>query len=55
MFWTILGVAIVRVSIYSIWASGDIQPWNNPNELKSTKRDVLTRDIENHTAKSLLE
>lgn len=29
VFWVTFGVAMVRTIIYSIWASGEIQPFNN--------------------------
>lgn len=42
VFWFALGVSIVRTIIYLIWASADVQPWNNQEEIKSPESVKLT-------------
>lgn len=34
----------MRVAIFSILASGDVQPWNDSKEFKSAECDKLTDD-----------
>lgn len=48
VFWVAFAVAMVRIVIYSIWASGEVQPWNNPIAYQLAKCDVLT-DHTKHT------
>lgn len=37
VFWISFGIFIVTTVIYSIWASGEIQPWNEPRQCKSSE------------------
>lgn len=32
MFWISFVIFIVTTVVYVLWASGEVQPWNNPNE-----------------------
>lgn len=42
MFWITFGVAMIRTVIYSIWASAEIQPWNN---VKVTTPDEAAEEL----------
>lgn len=44
MFWVTFGVFVVTTIIYVIWASGEIQPWNDP---------IAMMQLENGDAKTL--
>lgn len=37
VFWISFGIFIVTTVIYSIWASGEVQPWNEPRDGKSSE------------------
>lgn len=34
VFWITFGILIFSAFIYCIWASGETQPWNNPEKAK---------------------
>lgn len=50
VFWIVFGVDIVRVAVFSIWASGSIQTWNNPKKRVSFECEKLTDDRLRETA-----
>lgn len=37
VFWISFGIFVVTTVVYSIWASGEVQPWNFRKEIKSTE------------------
>lgn len=37
VFWISFAIFIITTVIYSIWASGEVQPWNEPRECKSSE------------------
>lgn len=37
VFWISFAIFVVTTFIYSIWASGEVQPWNEPRECKSSE------------------
>lgn len=37
VFWVTFGIFVVTTVIYSIWASGEVQPWNYPKDQKSAE------------------
>lgn len=41
MFWISFVIFIVTTVVYSIWASGEVQPWNNPEEYYRAKNNAL--------------
>ena len=49
VFWIVFGVGFVRVTIFTIWASGSIQPWNDPKKCESFECEKLTEDISKNT------
>lgn len=46
VFWVLFFVAMFRTVIFSLWASGKVQPWDNPKRYQSPESDILTDDIE---------
>lgn len=41
VFWTVFGVNVLRVTVFSIWASGSVQPWNSPKKRVSFECEKL--------------
>lgn len=37
VFWITLAMFVVTTVIYSIWASGEVQPWNNPKTVEEKR------------------
>lgn len=35
VFWVAFGVAMFRTIVFSIWASAEVQPWDQPKIYKS--------------------
>lgn len=46
VFWTTFVIGIVRTTIYVIWASADVQPWNEPETTKQPECHKLTDGVE---------
>lgn len=36
VFWITFGIFAVTTVVYSIWASGEVQPWNYPKNNQTT-------------------
>lgn len=45
VFWITFAVFVVTTVIYCIWASGDLQAWNDPIKMKLMKEGG-TKDLE---------
>ncbi|XP_055298962.1 putative inorganic phosphate cotransporter [Sitodiplosis mosellana] len=37
VFWVSFGVSMIRTVVYTIWASAEVQPWNEPRESETTQ------------------
>lgn len=46
VFWITFGVFVVTTIIYCIWASGELQPWNDPVKMKLLKGEQYSKDLE---------
>jgi len=53
VFWVSFGISMTRTFIYTIWASAEVQPWNEPK--KSPESNNLTENIDDCIVKELLE
>lgn len=42
MFWVAFAVLVVTAIVYCVWASGEVQPYNNP-QLKNKDFEVEER------------
>ena len=53
MFWVLFAVSMVRTLVYTMWASAEVQPWNEPKEnemaesenLKPNTDDCIVKEI----------
>lgn len=52
VFWITFGIFVVTTVVYSIWASGEVQPWNFPKECRSSE---LGNNENNNTSEKQLE
>lgn len=41
MFWISFAIFMVTTVIYVLWASGEVQPWNNPVEYYAARNNTL--------------
>lgn len=39
MFWLTLAIQLVKVVIYTVWGSGDIQPFDNPDPAHAKEKN----------------
>lgn len=46
VFWIMLGVAIVTNIVFVIFASGEVQDWNDPNFERKKRREIFEQPIE---------
>lgn len=46
VFWIAFGVFNVTNIVYVIWASGEVQPWNDPHLLKQSRGSLSSSDEE---------
>lgn len=53
VFWVTFGIFVVTTVVYSIWASGEVQPWNSPKENECKSSEFGNADNNNITEKSL--
>lgn len=53
VFWIVFVVAIFRVGVFLIWASGSVQSWNNPKKRVSFESEKLTEDISSNTKEEI--
>lgn len=53
VFWIVFIVAIFRVGVFLIWASGSVQSWNNPKKRVSFESEKLTEDISSNTKEEI--
>ncbi|XP_055326564.1 putative inorganic phosphate cotransporter [Sitodiplosis mosellana] len=47
VFWITFGVSIVRIIIFVMWGSAEIQPWNNPQSKTSPESGTQNKKEEN--------
>lgn len=48
VFWTAFVIFALTSVIYGIWASGDMQPWNNPEKERLEEDGVIDeKSVEN--------
>lgn len=51
IFWIAFAIALVRTAVYSVWASGEIQPWNN-HEINLTECRSFKNELSNNKQKT---
>lgn len=51
VFWVTFGIFLITTVIYSIWASGEVQPWNFPQECRSSEFGHKMTENNNSTEK----
>lgn len=44
MIWITFGVFVITTVSYTIWASGEIQPWNDPDVQEKPKVETVAKD-----------
>lgn len=40
VFWVAFAVFVVTTVVYSLWASGEVQPWNEPHLMHKENRSI---------------
>lgn len=52
VFWTAFVIFAITSVIYAIWASGELQPWNNPEKLSLEEDgDIDKKSVQNEKEK----
>lgn len=51
MFWVSFGIFMVTTVIYTLWASGEIQPWNDADKYYADKEAAKAAKTKKKQAK----
>lgn len=55
VFWVTFGINAIRTIVYSLWASGEIQPWNEPENVNTFESQKITETEKESTIKNQYE